>query len=327
MREREHLTKNQIAGYRAGAFNDHQSREIGRHLLKCEFCRKSLPAPTFDDFWSAVMTERETEQTSASDESEFSRHSLIFSFPKTFKGFSSLAWSGAALMVLASLSLLLWLNAAQQPNQEKEIAQTFNSEIVELDPAQNENGEQIFPSPPGNSKNENQGFSAESNRPLKTKLSKTNPVQNNQRSSSPDDFTQNSAKRVLKNKPENISSTRGGSDAKCVNESAFETETLLSGKDVILEWEKVPNVVKYSLYVSDEEEILIDEFETVKGTSYVLKKPLDPLKTYKWKVVVTLENGNTINGDSRKFTVKDLKSDQKKSVKKEKSDIRCSENK
>ena len=327
MREREHLTENQIGGYRAGAFDAHESRVIGRHLLKCESCRKLLPVLNFDDFWSALMTERETEQTSASDESELSRHSIISSFPKTFKGFSGLAWSGAALMVLVSLSLLLWLNATQQSNQEKEIAQTVNAEIVEPDPARNETGKQIFSAPLGNSKNENQVLPAEANRPLTTKLSKTNPGQSNLRSSSPNDLNQNSAKRVLKNKPENISSTRGGSDAKCGNEAAFETETLLSNKDVILKWEKVPNAVKYSLYVSDEEEILIDEFETAQGTSYVLKKPLYPLKTYKWKVIVTLENGNTVIGDSRKFTVKDLNSNKKKFEKKGKSEIRCSEDK
>lgn len=90
------------------------------------------------------MTERETEQTSALDDSERSRYSVIFSFSKTFKGFSGLAWSGAALMVLVSLSLLLWLNAARQTIQEREVAQTFNTEIVEPNPAQNEIGEQSF---------------------------------------------------------------------------------------------------------------------------------------------------------------------------------------
>ena len=96
----EHLTKNQIAGYRAGAFDAPEKREIGRHLLKCESCRQSLPAPTFDDFWNAVMNERETEQTSTSEESELSRHSIFSFFPKIFGQFNGLAWSGAALIVL-----------------------------------------------------------------------------------------------------------------------------------------------------------------------------------------------------------------------------------
>lgn len=162
---------------------------------------------------------------------------------------------------------------------------------------------------------------------MKTKLPKPNPGQNNQPLASLNDLAPNSAKRVLHNKPENISSTRGSSAAKCADELPFETEMLLSGKDVILEWEKVPNAVKYTLYLSDEEEILIDEFETAGGTSYVLRKPLDPQKTYKWKVVVTLENGDTVIGDSRKFTLRNLNPGKKKTKKKGKSEIRCSEDK
>ncbi|MCZ2391556.1 MAG: hypothetical protein LC113_10820 [Acidobacteria bacterium] len=78
--------------------------------------------------------------------------------------------------------------------------------------------------------------------------------------------------------------------------------------DLILRWKRVRNAAKYHLYVSDDNEILIDEFETDQDTSYILKKPLDPSKAYKWKIVITLENGEKLYADAQKFTAKDFQS-------------------
>jgi hypothetical protein len=73
------------------------------------------------------------------------RHSGFSAFPKIFGRLGGLAWSGAALMVLFSFALLLWLNAGRELNQENEIAQTFNINATESNPAQIESGEQISP--------------------------------------------------------------------------------------------------------------------------------------------------------------------------------------
>ena len=325
MKEREHLTKNQITGYRAGTFDARRTREIGRHLLKCETCRRQLPPPTFDDFWNAVMSERETEQTSASEESEQSRQSGFSAFPKIFGRLGGLAWSGAALMVVFSLAFLLWLNAGREWNQEKEIAQTFNINATESNPAQIESGEQILP--PKNSRVDNQISSSDSNRPVIPKSPQPNARQNNSNSLLRENTSPNSARVMKKDAPDNISTTRGGGlPTDCGGKTPVETETGLSGEAVTLSWKKVPNAVKYHLYISDDEEILIDEYETERETSYTLKKPLDAAKTYRWKVVVTTEDGKTIVGDSQKFTVKSLPSKRGKSAKKEMSLIRCSQN-
>ena len=93
----------------------------------------------------------------------------------------------------------------------------------------------------------------------------------------------------------------------------------------MLRWKKFPDAAKYNLYISDDEEILIDEYETQNNTSYVLNKPLDPAKTYSWKILVTLENGETVIGASRKFTVKDFQMNEESLQNKSKSDIRCAE--
>jgi hypothetical protein len=325
MKEREHLTKNQIIGYRAGTFDAPRTSEIGRHLLKCETCRRQLPPPTFDDFWNAVMSERETEQTSASEELEQLRHSGFSAFPKIFGRLGGLAWSGGALMVLFIFALLLWFNAGRELNQENEIAQTFNINATESNPAQIESGEQILPL---KNSRDDQISSSDSNLPAISKSSQPNARQNNSNSLLRENTSRNSARVMKKDAPNNVSSTRGGGGtaADCGGELTVKTEIGLGGEAVTLKWKKVLNAVKYQLYISDDEEILIDEYETERETSYTLTKPLDASRTYRWKVVVTTEDGKTIAGDSQKFTVKNLPSKRSKSAKKEKSLIRCSQN-
>jgi hypothetical protein len=127
----------------------------------------------------------------------------------------------------------------------------------------------------------------------------------------------------LKQPSENISATRGVS-AKCGEKKTIEVEFAVSKEILIFKWKAVPKATKYHLYISDDEEILIDEFETEAETSFVLKKTLDPLKTYKWKLVVTLENGNTLVSDSQTFTMKNFQTNQKKIEMKRNSETRCS---
>lgn len=327
MREREHLTKNQIAGYRTGGFDALERHEIGRHLLKCESCRRSLPAPTFDDFWNAVMIERETELSPASEESDI-LPPFGFSLSKIFGSFSGLAWSGAALVVLCIFSLMFWLSLGRESNQGREVAQTFNSEKTDFNTAQLGSGEQTLSRPTQNPENDKQVFSSDSNRPANSKQPSASGRQNNLNSSVREDVSRNSAVKSNKDdQPKTISSTRGGViSANCGGETSVETEIGLKGETVTLRWKKIPNAVKYHLYVSDDEEILIDEYETERETSYVLKKSLDAAKTYKWKVVVTTEDGKTIVGDSREFTIKGLQLDLNKSGRKEKPQIRCLQN-
>src|SRR5690606_1941754 len=80
----------------------------------------------------------------------------------------------------------------------------------------------------------------------------------------------------------NISPTRG-SIPPCAVGRTIEMKLGSQKSDLILRWKRVRNAAKYHLYVSDDNEILVDEFETDRDTSYVLKKPLDASKAYKWR--------------------------------------------
>lgn len=325
MNRSEHLTETQLSDYLGNdALRPETKHQIGRHLLQCDFCLKRLPQPTTEQFWAALMTD---EADDSLDERTLlaARLNSIFQSLKHPKVF---ALSAAALAVLIFFSAFIWMGAAKSSEMEKEVAQNF-------EPAQsvfNQNGdEQInspssFPlvesgnpsSPPATARTNSKPDSAAANDTPKHNLKTVSRTDFNLKTPMK---SADGAEKV------NISSTRGGSSVlpKCDGAVTVEMTTASKGEAVTLKWKKLPKVTKYHLYVSDDDEILVDEYETEQETSYVLKKPLDPVKTYQWKVVITLEDGNTVIGDSQKFTIKNFQQNQKKSERKEKSDIRCSQ--
>ena len=322
----KHLTENQLLGYAAGLLEKAESNAVGGHLLNCSACRDSLPAPTPEQFFAVLMGGREVKEDYAAEKRFSSILPFFTSFSAIFQKTPGLGWSSGALIVILGFSFLIWFANGYQTNEEREVAQVFDVEKGSL--KQNEVIEQILPPPAQNPETETQDTSSASNRAAadsKLIVSRSNQQKKDQ------DLPENKlrvipAKKVLNEKKENIVLTRGGS-VNCSNEDLIEMEFVSNEEAITFRWKKAPNALKYNLYISDDNEILIDEFETNQDTSYVLKKPLNPKKTYKWKVVITLEDGQTASGASQKFTVKDLLQNQKNLPGKKKSDIRCSGNK
>lgn len=58
----------------------------------------------------------------------------------------------------------------------------------------------------------------------------------------------------------------GDSLNECGNEGQTDLEIEIIGENIMLKWKKVPDASKYHLYVSDEDEILLDEDETEQAT-------------------------------------------------------------
>jgi len=305
----KHLTQIELVAYHSDSLAKDERHEIGKHLLHCAECRKLLPMPSVERFWAAIMTDSEIQDAPQKEDTE-NFLSALTSFLKLQSG---LLWGGAALLIIFCFSFLLWLGSAES---SREVVQTFDNEL---------SSELNFPSAVQTPIKENLTSSADSNRPVvptpqKLKLDSPKPkiTQNN--------LSQDFKKPSLKQPPgETISATRGSS-AKCSENREVEIELSLSKENLVFKWKKVPKAVKYHLYISDDEEILIDEYETETETTFVLNKKLDPLKTYKWKIIVTLENGQTIPGPSNKFTVKDFQTKQMKSEKTRNADVRCSAN-
>lgn len=305
----KHLTQFELSAYHSDSLVKDERHEIGKHLLNCAECRKLLPMPSVERFWAAVMTDSEIQDAPQKEDSE----NFLSSVTSFLKLQSGLLWGGAALLIIFCFSFLLWSDSA---DSSREVVQTFENEI---------GSELNFTSPVRTPDKESLSSSTNPKRaevmqtPKNLKLDSPKPKiwQNN--------LSQDFKKPTLKQPGETISATRGVS-AKCSENREVEIELSLSKENLVFKWKKVPKAVKYHLYISDDEEILIDEYETDAETTFVLNKKLDPLKTYKWKIIVTLENGQTIPGPSNKFTVKDFQTKQMKSEKTRNTDVRCSAN-
>lgn len=321
----KHLTKFEIEAY-ASSPDSSESAEAGRHLLQCETCRTVLPVPTKERFLEALF--KETEFLAEVENSQPFTSQLFPALARQWRRQSQVfLWSGAALLVFLCVSFLIWRGAARQAMpEEAEIAEVFAPENNQpLPPATNGGNDIDLPLPP--LKTDDRVLSPQRSQSVSN--GSAGREQNLKIESSKDDFNSATPKGKIPPRGEKttLSATRGANSGQCGAQEGFNATVMVNESAVVLKWEKIPNAAKYHLYVSDEDEILIDEFETGRETSYTLQKPLDPLKTYKWRAIITLGNGRTLIWNSRKFTIKDVQPSRKKSERKDKSEIRCSESK
>lgn len=339
MKTTEHLTENQLNNYFGDALEDEKKHDVGRHLLQCDFCLKRLPQPTVEQFWAALMTD----EVDDSPDEKTTLAARLDSIRDSLKQPKILVLGGVgALAICLFFTAFFWLNSAESSFAGKEVAENFEvKEIQSIPNSKSGDNQNLPPTFPNTDDGDDNSWSSQN---VKSKLPISGNAKSDNRSSARIGSGQNlpvainaQPKAISKIDPRksdtsdatktNVSSTRGGGLPKCGELQPLDLATGISNESIVLKWKKVPKAAKYHIYVSDDEEILVDEFETEQETSYALKKPLAPQKTYQWKVVVTLEDGKTIIGDSQKFTVKDLQSNQKKSERREKSLIRCSESK
>lgn len=312
MMDFKHLTQKQILAYDADELSENESREVGRHLIKCETCRDRMPVPTLEDFRAAIMYDWEEEEDFAKAEKPkvgFSVYPVIRAFWEVNANFVR---GGAAFGLILIISIMLWLNFAGNWNNG-DVARSFDSEsVVGAEPLRTNEFDDI-------NKNE---------QPLLENTNKTvefpeTARQKQGQAKTKTSYSNKKANENNLNKRHQIAETRGVVD-KCTEEKVLSIETVTEKENPVFRWKKVPGAAKYHLYISDEDEILIEEFESENETLYVLKKSLDPLKRYKWKIIVTLDNGEILAGPSGKFTIKDFQMKQTKPEKNKNSDLRCS---
>ena len=319
MRSFEHLTRKQLSDYSLGSTGETAIREIGKHLIGCESCRAQLPPPTRVQFRNALLFEVGSENR---DLAVNEPHRLIEIFDALIHPLrpkNVLVLAGAALLVFLSTSFLLLLNRSGQPQIDNEIARSVENES----PGSKIRQDGIV-EPAPNPTNDSGSHSSNPKDSDGSKALLTSNVNRQSRNNSPSNSLEKKAHNQAPDAERgNVSTSRGGSSP-CGDQKSLGFEFVPSSGTVLLKWEKVPKAVKYRLYISDDEEILVDEYETSEQTSYVLKKPLDNGKVYKWKVVIELENGRTLVGVSQKFTSKNFQLSQKGTVKRQNTEIRCS---
>lgn len=311
MNPSQHLTRNQITAFSAGSLAASESRSVGGHLIRCVECRGLLPLPNPAQVWTAITTEREIGETEQMDNSPSSDSTYSQRFIGLFGKRNRLAWAASMLLIAFSLAGLWIMSSSNGGNAENEVARTFELENPITTPNSDQTDEMNnrFPASSGTDSGAKEVNSVTTDREtVEARKTNSGPT-------STDIRTTSGIKR-------NISPTRG-STAPCAVGRTIEMELGSQKSDLILKWRRVRNAAKYHLYVSDDNEILIDEFETDQDTSYVLKKPLDPSKAYKWKIVITLENGEKLYADAQKFTAKDFVSSFSGYKSKARSNARC----
>lgn len=273
MNPSEHLTDIQIAAFTARRLPERESREIGSHLLGCINCRGLLPLPNPKEFWTAVLSGHDSER-SKTDRTAVWVQSYFHEFVELFSKPSSLAWSTGSMVVILSLTLLILFTVSKESGVESDVAKTIEIENpISGGADQTEEPRIVLPQPPESDDRQS--------KPPPSGLS-VGPQFPNRSDSRPTEDLRTARRRraPARSVDTNISSTRGAM-SKCGIERTFEMHLGSAESDLELRWETVPNAAKYHLYISDDDEILIDEFETEIDTSYTLKKTLDPNKGYK----------------------------------------------
>ncbi len=325
MKKLEHLTQIQILAYTNGSLSTSETHEIGKHLLFCQNCRELLQTPTLRQLQATINTDNgfgviETQSNKESSGwSIFPDIYLIRAFLKRPIASMALTFSTGAFLIVIGCLFAVWLTSRHNENT---IAKLNEIEIPANVPVEN------IPTPVDPKPNNRTSISASSKNEPRTKKSlKTNPEKPKagstvQKLSDKHIANQTSSKIIAKSP--NTADVRG-KIGKCVEEALFESEFTLKNSKIVFTWKKIPNAKAYHLYISDDNEILIDEFETESETSFVSKMTLDPSKSYKWKIIATLENGQTVVGPSLKVTSKELQNTQIKLEKANKRQIRCSE--
>lgn len=325
MNKSEHLTDHQLTDYFGNSALEREAKHrIGRHLLLCDFCLKRMPQPTSEQFWAALMTD-ESEEDLPIDKATLAKK-LGF-LTESLKQPKVLLGSASALIIVLIFSAFIWLNAAKLSDMEREVAENFETTqtVFNRDADKKTN----FPAKLPNDENSNRSTAASTHPTSEKNLptANNNSLKQDLRIGIRNNPNTKIEAKLPKDRYARVSTTRGGGGVlpKCSDQPLLELTAGKSNEAVVLKWKKIQGAAKYHLYVSDDEEILIDEFETETETSYVVSKPLDATKIYNLKMVVIYEDGKSVIGDSRKFTIKNLQSGGQLRERKEKSVIRCAE--
>ena len=93
-----------------------------------------------------------------------------------------------------------------------------------------------------------------------------------------------------------------GSENPCSGGATISLESKSDGKEVFLKWNSVKGAESYDIYISDLDENMIDHFESKSQTYYRSAVRLDPAKSYRWKLIMTLEVGRKCIGTPEMLT-------------------------
>ncbi len=268
----DHLSAAEVTMFREDTLSS-QSLEIGRHLLVCKECRAKLPAVTPQDFRNCVLDS----DTVRPHESEAKRR--FFDFPILTVARIS-AYAGFAILLAAGIYFV-----------GTDRFGSFEPSVVK-----NEN----------NIDGLNQAEEIISEAPNEIGTLPLNVVAAPDKGSGPSHSSKKTSQPKVKNpatwEPKVQNAETRGTENPCLEGATINLESNSDGKEVFLKWNAVKGVQSYAIYISDLDENLIDQFESKSQTNYRSKVRLDPVKPYRWKLIITLKNGNKIVGPPQVIT-------------------------
>ncbi|MEJ7860524.1 MAG: hypothetical protein WKF90_02690 [Pyrinomonadaceae bacterium] len=299
MRTIEHLTKEQLAAYAVHSpLAQIETDVIEKHLLQCAVCRDALPAPTPQQFWSALLDETEFDENFEAENVSPARAL----FPPVFAFFRQpLAWGTLALLFVAGVSLLIWLGASKKPNSKTEVAQTVETPKTENTLPTNEIPPVSTGAETGNRNSSEVNFQPQP----RLKQSQSNLPAIAENSKKPEETENRELAQLIENTPPAVSSLRpngqttlrGNTQNSNPASPAFSLlapvgETVLEGMPEF-RWEKVPNAKSYRISILDQDfnEVLTTE---VSGNSFKPGKALKTGAKYLWRVEAQTENGKIV---------------------------------
>lgn len=287
MTTEEHLHISDIAAFREGVLSQTEHTTAARHLVQCRDCRDLLPLPTKKEFRNALFGDhpKDLESTTWASVRGFMARPIF-----SLTAIRNAVFASLLLLAVLGFSFLMWTQPALLVDENLVSAVTDSRDSNGL-------------------------------------LNDTSPLSNNSvtpsrrntadpRSVRPDgdaDITPDPkpARKEVRSRggrrsPKPPSTQRAetrGSNLPCGGQRLIDLEAKKTEDELRLTWNKVPNAVSYSVYLSDLDERLVDQFETADETSYLVTVPLDTETVYRWKLIAKLKNGERIISESQNFRV------------------------
>lgn len=304
----EHLTEEQLHGYLARSLEREESHRVGRHLLQCDVCLKAMPAPTREQFLSALFGDEEFDEQQVSP---VQKHipSTLLPFSTTLPFFwrpTTLAWSAGALILVLSFTFFAW-RAGLQYSNGGETAQSVSESDAPA--ATKESGiitpttveETVTASNDESPKNEISEAAKPSS--IKPRPKPSIEVETNKISGNSED---KEIAALINKTPEAVSSLRSlreemvlrgegqGSNSAPTFALIFPVGQTVTETEPTFRWEKAAGATSYRISILDQEfnEVLTAR---VSENSFKPDKPLKRGEKYLWSVTAQTEKGEIIS--------------------------------
>ena len=269
-----HLSAAEVAMFREESLSS-RSIEIGRHLLTCKECRAKLPSVTTQEFRNCII---DSEVVNDAKVTLTSRLLPNVRLPRLSVARAAV-FAGFAILLVAGLYLV-----------------RVQSWLMDSEPmiAKNEATSVQLGSVPPESRSVIEPPSAASQQPISNEPEK-NDEYSDRREAPKRTGLSPSRKPIGRATAVRTAETRGDENP-CSGGATVNLESNTNGKEILLKWNPVKGAASYDIFISDLDENLIDHFESDSQTQYRSTVEHEPERTYRWKLIITLRNGNKIVG-------------------------------